>query len=243
MTLEVKKVRLPRRAFDLDYTLSVPKGTCMAIMGANGSGKSSLFHLLSGFESPVSGSITFDDVPIHCLPPGERPLTILFQEHNLFDHLTVSENVALGLRGTLYLRVDERDIVQAILEKFHIQHLAHRKPSEVSGGEQQRTALARCILRKKPLLLLDEPFSALDPQSRYDFLKMLKQVHEEYKLTMLVVTHSPQEAMSIAPTAAFLHEGKVIATGRTQEVLMLDHPAVRAFKLDHDRNALLKEAS
>ena len=242
MALVVDNVKLPRRTFDLHYSFRVPGESFVAIMGENGSGKSSLLHLISGFETPVFGKIIFKDKPLHRLPPGERPVTILFQDHNLFEHLTLWENIALGLRGTLYLTLEEKSVIENLLEKFQISHLAHKKPNEVSGGEQQRTALARCVLRNKPLLLLDEPFNAIDPKKRYELFDLLRQVRSEYRLTTLIVTHSPQEALHLAPQAIFLHQGQVLFSGPTAEVLSMDHPAIKAFKGGHGMSRL-KQAS
>ena len=148
MSLILNEVSLRRRTVELLYTLRVPKGECMVIMGMSGAGKSSRLHLIAGFETPQSGTIYFGDLPLKPLDPGERPLSILFQQHNLFDHLFIWNNVALGLRRTLRLSKAEEAVVQNALAHVGLKDCVQKTPRKSSGGEQQRAALARCLLQK-----------------------------------------------------------------------------------------------
>ena len=142
--------------------------------------------------------------------PFERPVSMLFQENNLFTHLSVEENIALGLKPNLALNAEEKALVEQAASAVNLQDFLTRKPTALSGGQKQRVALARCLLRDKPILLLDEPFSALDPKLRIEMQDLMDQLCEEKKLTMLLVTHQPKEIERHIDRVIEIHQGKVI---------------------------------
>lgn len=148
------------------FTLAVERGERIAVLGPSGAGKSTLLNLIAGFLPPASGSIDIDGQPHTHTPPARRPVSMLFQENNLFNHLTIRQNIALGMHPGLKLNAEQTAHLRAIAEQMGIDAMLERLPGELSGGQRQRAALARCLVRKQPVLLLDEPFSALDPALR-----------------------------------------------------------------------------
>lgn len=198
----------PQMRFDF----SVTEGERLAIMGASGSGKSTLLHLLAGFETPQSGSVILNGVDVTFLEPAARPVSILFQDNNLFGHLTVAQNVGLGIAPRLRLSKTDARRVEASLAKVGLAGFEKRLPSELSGGERQRAALARCLLRDKPILLLDEPFAALGPAMRVEMLDLVLQLQFDKTLTIVMVTHNPDDAAQFATRIGFVENGLLSAT-------------------------------
>ncbi|WP_020590578.1 thiamine ABC transporter ATP-binding protein [Kiloniella laminariae] len=182
----------------LTFNLVVAPGELVAITGPSGVGKSTLLNLISGFETPLSGELRFNSDDLLPLPPAQRPVTTLFQEHNLFAHLTVEDNIGLGLHPGLRLSLSDHREIQAALASVSLEGLNKRYPAELSGGQRQRVALARCLVRHRPILLLDEPFSALDPALREEMLSLVRSLHDENSLLTLMVTHLPSDAEKIA---------------------------------------------
>ncbi len=182
----------------LDFDLQVNPGELVAILGPSGVGKSTLLNLIAGFEDPLSGTITFNGQNLASLAPAERPITSLFQEHNLFAHLTAEDNIGLGINPGLHLSDSDTILVDKALDDVDLSGFNKRLPSELSGGQRQRVALARCLVRHRPVLLLDEPFSALDQVLRKEMLKLVKNLHREHKLLTLMVTHLSEDADEIA---------------------------------------------
>ncbi len=194
------------------FNFSVGAGERLAIMGASGSGKSTLLHLLAGFEIPQTGSITFSGLVMTLAEPAARPVSILFQDNNLFGHLTVSQNIGLGIAPRLRLSKAENQTVEIALTKVGLTGLGKRLPSKLSGGERQRAALARALLRDKPVLLLDEPFAALGPAMRVEMLDLVMQLQAEKNLTVIMVTHNPDDAAHFATRIGFVENGQLSAT-------------------------------
>ncbi|WP_027135139.1 thiamine ABC transporter ATP-binding protein [Geminicoccus roseus] len=225
--LQVDDVRFRHEGSEFHYDLQVPQGSITALIGPSGGGKSTLLDLVAGFLEPTSGRIRIEGRDVTGLPPAGRPVTSLFQDHNLFGHLDVATNVALGIRPSGRLAPPERATVTAALERLQIGALAGRRPYELSGGERQRAALARCLVRHRPLLLLDEPFAALGPAMRRDFLDLVAQLRTEQGLTVLLVTHQPEDAARIADRLAVLAEGKIVAAG-PRDAILADPPPVLA---------------
>ena len=191
--------------------------------------ESVLLALIGGFETPQSGRVMIDGVDVTTLAPAERPVTSLFQEHNLFAHLTVPQNVGLGLHPGLRLNSEDRAAVAWALDQVGLKGLEDRLPGQLSGGERQRVAIARSVLRKRPILLLDEPFAALGPALRREMLMLVLELKKRNGLTVLLTTHDPADAHFAAERTAFLAAGKVVLFGRTSEVLSSDRPAVRDY--------------
>ncbi len=219
-----------REDFVLDLSLTLPKGSKTLLVGASGAGKSTLLSLISGFLTPQMGTILWRETDLTRLPPQNRPLTLLFQDNNLFPHLRVRENVGLGLKPSLNFNKEEKDRLYFILEKVGISSLMDRYPHELSGGERQRAALARSLLRKTPLLLLDEPLGPLGPGLRKEMLVLLAAIAEEFNLTLLLTTHQPDEAAYLADRMVFLEGGKIVEEGDPTSLLTEpSHPFLKAY--------------
>ncbi len=152
------------------FTLDVARGERIAVLGPSGAGKSTLLNLIAGFLPPASGSLLINGEAHNATPPAQRPVSMLFQENNLFNHLTIRQNISLGIHPGLKLNREQQAQVTAIAGQMGIDALLERLPGELSGGQRQRAALARCLVRQQPVLLLDEPFSALDPALRQEML-------------------------------------------------------------------------
>ncbi len=228
--LEVRDLTFRYEDMTMHFDLRVRSGDCLALLGPSGAGKSTLLNLIAGFEHPLSGQVLIDGHDVTALGPAERPVTSLFQEHNLFAHLSVAQNVGLGLDPGLRLSPAQRDTVARALRRVGLEGLERRRPAQLSGGQRQRVALARSLVRRRPLLLLDEPFSALDPGLRQGMLDLVDQLRLEQRLTVLLVSHNPQDALRIAAETAFLCEGRIVVQEGTAALLARQEPAaLRAF--------------
>lgn len=192
---------------DYCFDLSIQAGEIAGITGRSGSGKSTCIDIISGFLSASSGRILINDQDIGRLPPGLRPVTVLFQNNNLFDHLSVHENVALGVNTSLNLSKDEKRTVEEALDRVGLKHLKDAPSRRLSGGEQQRVALARSLAGNRPVLLLDEPFSALDAEVRSEMLTLVREIVSEKKLATLLVTHDVNDCHKIADNHYDLKDG------------------------------------
>ncbi len=201
------------------FTLSVERGERIAVLGPSGAGKSTLLNLIAGFLPPASGSLLIDGEKHNATPPAQRPVSMLFQENNLFNHLTVRQNIGLGIHPGLKLNREQRAQVTAIAEQMGMDTLLDRLPGELSGGQRQRAALARCLVRQQPVLLLDEPFSALDPALRQEMLTLVADVCQRQHLTLLMVSHSVEDAARIAPRSIVVAEGRIAWDGATDDLL------------------------
>ena len=187
-----------------------------AVMGPSGSGKSTLLNLVAGFETPDSGRVLIGGEDVVVLPPAARPVSMIFQENNLFAHLDVGKNVGLGRSPSLRLSAADKVAVAEALERTGLAGKDHRLPRELSGGERQRVAIARILVRNRPVLLLDEPFGSLGPALRRDMLELLAGVQTERRMTVLFVSHQPEDARQIADEMVFLEDGAVSAAGPTE---------------------------
>lgn len=201
------------------FTLSVAHGEQIAILGPSGAGKSTLLNLIAGFLTPASGNMVIDGEDHTTTPPSRRPVSMLFQENNLFSHLSVQQNIGLGLNPGLKLNASQREKILHIAQQMGIDSLLERLPAELSGGQRQRVALARCLVREQPILLLDEPFSALDPALRQEMLTLVAEVCREKKLTLLMVSHSVEDAARIAPRSIVVADGRIAWQGDTDDLL------------------------
>lgn len=214
----------------MDFDLAVPKGALVAVIGPSGSGKSTLLALIAGFEEPLAGHILIDGADMAGIPPAERPVSMIFQDHNSFAHLDLWQNVALGIAPSLRLDAGQKAQVESAIAKVGLLDLRHRRPGEVSGGERQRVAIARALVRDKPVLLLDEPFAALGPALRNDMLDLLSRLQEEHGLTVLMVTHQPEDAVRAADLTAFVDAGRVLALRPTRDLFRAtDLPQLRDY--------------
>ena len=195
--------------FDVEFAAS----KITAIMGASGSGKSTLLNLVAGFETPQSGRVLIGGADVGASAPSARPVSMVFQENNLFAHLSVEKNVGLGRSPSLSLTQTDRAAIAEALSRVGLAGKEKRLPRELSGGERQRVALARVLVRDRPVLLLDEPFASLGPALRDDMLDLVAGVHAERAMTVLFVTHQPEDACRIGEQMVFLDNGRVASTG------------------------------
>ncbi len=202
----------------LSFSFSAKTGSITAILGPSGAGKSTLFSLLCGLLKPNSGTVSFLKEDFTDKSAHERPLSILFQEHNLFSHFSVFENIAIGINPALSLHEKDKEAVIMAAKNVGLEGYLSRKPDGLSGGQKQRVALARCLVRNKPLLLLDEPFSALDPSLRHEMLQQVKELAAQRNTTILMVTHHPLDAKTIADRALLIDKGGVFYHAEKEEI-------------------------
>jgi len=189
------------------YDMELEKGEIASIMGKSGSGKSTLFDLIDGFLTPTSGSIALDDEELVGQSVESRPVSVLFQEHNLFEHLSVEKNVILGIsRGIFDTKADKKR-VSHMLEEVGLKGFEKKLVSSLSGGEQQRVALARVLLRQEPILLLDEPFNSLDEQTRLEMLELVREMTTKHALHTLIITHNSSSAQKISDRIYLMEDG------------------------------------
>lgn len=207
--IKLKEVVFDYKAMPMYFNLHVQAGEKVAVIGSSGAGKSTLLNLIAGFEMAKSGEIWLNGQNCTTFEPHLRPVSILFQENNLFMHLSVLDNVALGLKPSLSLNENERARVEKAISAVDLTEFLTRKPTALSGGQKQRVALARCLLRDKPILLLDEPFSALDPHLRLEMQQRIFRLCDEKKLTLLLVTHQPDELKDKIDRCIEINHGKI----------------------------------
>ncbi|WP_192457911.1 thiamine ABC transporter ATP-binding protein ThiQ [Musicola keenii] len=207
------------------FDLHLDPGERLAILGPSGAGKSTLLALIAGFLQAGHGRLLLNGQDHADTPPARRPVSILFQENNLFPHLTLGQNIALGLHPGLKLDHAQRDTLRRIAQRVALDDLLNRLPSQVSGGQRQRAALARCLIRQQPILLLDEPFSALDPALRQEMLTLVEDICTERQLTLLMVSHHLSDAQRIAPRSILVLEGRIAHDGPTATLQQHEHVA------------------
>jgi len=212
-----------------DVSLDVPTGELVALLGPSGSGKTTLLRIIAGLEcaDEGSGSILFRDEDVAGRPVGERQVGFVFQHYALFRHMTVFENVAFGLRvmprGSRPARGEIRDRVRSLLALVQLEGFADRYPSQLSGGQRQRIALARALAIEPKVLLLDEPFGALDARVRVELRRWLRRLHDEIHVTSVFVTHDQEEAMEVADRVVVMDHGRIEQVGTPNDVY--NHPA------------------
>ena len=207
-------------AFDVAFQ---PAGIT-AVIGPSGSGKSTLLNLIAGFETPLAGRVLIGGVDMTRLPPSSRPVSMIFQENNLFAHLDVAANVGLGISPALRLSHADRDRIATALARTGLAGKEKRLPRELSGGERQRVALARALVRDRPVLLLDEPFASLGPALRDEMLDLLVSMQKERHMTTLLVTHQPEDARRVADDVVFVEAGRIVAAGDKRSFFEKDGP-------------------
>ncbi len=208
--LKIENINYKYENMNMCFNFDAYKGEVTAILGQSGAGKSTLLSLISGFISPHLGDIKIDGKSILKQEIHQRDVSILFQENNLFAHLNLHDNIALGVNTKLKLNKNEEKELYNLAKKFQIENILYQLPSEVSGGQKQRAALCRTILREKSVLLLDEPFSALDEELKDELLSLIKELSEKQNLCVLMVTHSKDDAKKVASKIITICEGKNI---------------------------------
>jgi sulfate/thiosulfate transport system ATP-binding protein len=206
-----------------DVTLEVPEGSLTALLGPSGSGKSTLLRIIAGLESPDVGSVLIDGDDVTIARPQERGIGFVFQHYAAFAHMSVRENVAFGLRIRKRPREEVRSRVDELLSLVGLTAWAEQRPAQLSGGQRQRMALARALAVDPRVLLLDEPFGALDANVRAELRRWLRRLHDEQGVTTVLVTHDQEEAMEVADRIAVMNEGRIEQVGAPREVY--DKPA------------------
>ena len=205
-----------------DVSLEIPTGALLALLGPSGCGKTTLLRIIAGLETPEHGQVLFDGQDATLWPIRDRKVGFVFQNYALFRHMTVFENIAFGLkvksRRERPSSVDIRKKVQSLLELVQLAWAGERYPAQLSGGQKQRVALARALAVDPEVLLLDEPFGALDAQVRHELRRWLRRLHTELKFTSIFVTHDQQEAIEVADTIVVLNRGRIEQAGVPGEV-------------------------
>jgi len=215
--------------FRLTADITLPAAGITALMGPSGGGKSTLLAAVAGFLTPTAGRILWAGQDLVAHPPGKRPVAILFQDNNLFPHLTAAQNVGLGLRPDLRLSTKQKEQVSRTLQRVGLGGMEDRKPAALSGGQQSRVALARVLVSDRDLVLLDEPFAALGPALKDEMLDLLKETLGGSERTVIMVTHDPDDARRISDQTVLVVEGEVQPPQPTQELLANPPPALSAY--------------
>ncbi len=201
-----------------DVSLDIPSGSLTALLGPSGSGKSTLLRVIAGLETPDSGRVEISGEDATAVPAQKRGVGFVFQHYAAFKHMTVRDNVAFGLRIRKRGKGEIRDRVDELLTLVQLEGLAGRYPSQLSGGQRQRMALARALAVEPKVLLLDEPFGALDARVRKDLRSWLRRLHEEVHQTTVLVTHDQEEAMEVADTIAVMDQGRIQQVGGPRDL-------------------------
>jgi putrescine transport system ATP-binding protein len=201
-----------------DVTLRIYKGEIFCLLGGSGSGKTTLLRVLAGFEEPTAGSVFIDGQDMTGIPPYERPVNMMFQSYALFPHMSVEKNVAFGLQQEGLPRAEISQRVGEMLEIVKMTSFARRRPHQLSGGQRQRVALARSLVKRPKLLLLDEPLGALDRKLREHTQFELVNIQEQLGVTFVVVTHDQEEAMTLASRIGVMNHGKIVQVGTPSEI-------------------------
>lgn len=209
--LKIDKLTCSFGSFDTNFNLKILTSGIVGVIGRSGSGKSTLLNLIAGFIEPQSGQIIYNASNLNDLEPSQRDLSILFQNFNNFDHLSIFENIILGIDPQMRKTKDNLRIVRDILKKLSINLDMETKLNLLSGGEQQRVSIARCLIRKKSLLLLDEPFNSLDPGLRNNLYKdVVSMAKKTPNQLTLISSHLIEELKKITNSFIFLHKGRIV---------------------------------
>src|SRR3954470_21688067 len=201
-----------------DVSIDMPDGELTALLGPSGSGKSTLLRIIAGLETPDSGEIWLGDRNVTRIPPQDRGVGFVFQHYAPFKHMNVFNNVAFGLTIRKRPKQEVKDRVHELLRLVQIDQFADRYPSQLSGGQRQRMALARALAVEPEVLLLDEPFGALDARVRKDLREWLRRLHDEIHVTTVIVTHDQEEAMEVADRVVVMQDGRIEQEGAPREL-------------------------
>jgi sulfate transport system ATP-binding protein len=225
MAISVQQVKKEFDGFTAldNVSLAIPGGSLTALLGPSGSGKSTLLRVIAGLEQPDEGIVSIDGQVVTALPPQKRGVGFVFQHYAAFKHMTVRDNIAFGLTIRKRPRREIAGRVDELLQLVQLRGLGDRYPAQLSGGQRQRMALARALAVEPRVLLLDEPFGALDARVRKELRRWLRRLHDEVHVTTVLVTHDQEEAMDVADRVALLNEGRIEQIGKPRD--LYEHPA------------------
>jgi len=232
MAIDVRNVSKSFNGFQAleDVSLSVPDGSLTALLGPSGGGKSTLLRVIAGLELPDAGDVLFSGEAVTDLPAQERGVGFVFQHYAAFKHMTVRDNIAFGLKIRKRPKAEVRERVDELLALVHLGGWADRYPSQLSGGQRQRMALARALAVQPRVLLLDEPFGALDARVRKELRDWLRKLHDDVQVTTIFVTHDQEEALEVAQQVAVINSGRIEQTGSPDDLYERPaNPFVMAF--------------
>lgn len=235
--LQLDQLNIRQDAFALSADWTLARGRFAAVIGPSGGGKSTLLSVIAGFWAAQSGRILWEGADLTPRAPEDRPISILFQDNNLFPHLSVLQNLTLALRPALRPTADERAHIENALAQVGLSGLSARRPGQLSGGQQSRAALARLLLEGRPLVLMDEPFSALGPAQRVEMLELTAQTLRGARQTLLMVTHDPKDAVQIADDLVLVADGRAHAPRAVPEAISDPHPALRDYLGDYQSSS------
>ncbi|WP_298905534.1 ATP-binding cassette domain-containing protein [uncultured Aliiroseovarius sp.] len=226
--LTVDNMRIKMGDFSLAGDFKIASGARVAVLGPSGAGKSTLLAAIAGFQPMDSGSIRWNDTAMP-KDPAARPISMVFQDNNLFPHLTVAQNVGLGLRPNLRLSSDDHARVESALTRVGLEGMGERKPAQLSGGQIARVALARVLLRDRPVLLLDEPFGALGPALKAEMLELVRTLLDETGATLLMVSHDPEDARVLCDQVVLVADGQAHTPVATDEMFASPPEVMREY--------------
>ena len=230
MDIAFKAARIGAGEFEIRADAVLQAGQITALIGPSGAGKSTLLAAIAGFAPLMAGQLLLGGNDMAARPPASRPVSLVFQDHNLFEHLSIEANTALGLGPDPRLKTPAvRELVMAALARVGLADKARAMPGALSGGQRSRAALARALLRDRPVLLLDEPFAALGPGLRHAMLDLVAEIAAERRLTTILVTHQPDDAMRIAVQTALVADGILHTPQKTADLLNNPPPALAAY--------------
>lgn len=227
--LHLDHLRLTQDGFTVSANWHLPARSRLALLGPSGAGKSTLLIGLAGFLAPSAGRILWQGRDLAALTPAQRPVSILFQDQNLFPHLSVAQNLGLAIDPRLRLSASDLARVEAVLDRLGLHGMGARKPASLSGGQLGRAALGRVLLQARPVLLLDEPFAALGPALKADLLGLVTELAAENATTVVLVTHDPADARRFADVVGLVHDGVADAPVATDAIFADPPPALRAY--------------
>ena len=202
-----------------DFNLEVKKGEFVTFLGPSGCGKTTTLRMIAGFEKPTEGSILLDGEDIVNLPPNKRPINTVFQRYALFPHLNIYDKIAFGLKLKKMPKSEINKKVKKVLEMVDLEGFETRKVSTLSGGQQQRIAIARALVNEPEILLLDEPLSALDGVIKESIKDKIKTIAKEFNLTTIIVTHDPEEALTLSDRVMIVNNGTIAQFGKPEEII------------------------
>lgn len=225
--IELNNVIYRYQTEQMVFNFSVKKGETITILGPSGAGKSTLLSLIAGFIAPLSGQIYLNGHDATQIPPAKRPVSMLFQDNNLFLHLTVAQNLALGLTPSMKLNAEQQLQLQHIAQRIGLSDYLSSYPHQLSGGQKQRVAIVRCLMMHRPILLLDEPFSSLDPKLKQAMFTLLFEIQQEYQLTILMVTHQIEDIKTNENRCLMIVDGKITFDGTYGQ--LKNNPKISAY--------------